>query len=260
METLRFDVTDKIATLRLYRPERKNALNLQMRTELTEVMSVVRADQDIRVLIITGADGAFCAGGDIAGMSNFSGSSEKALRHMQGVSPWLDTLLNVNRPTIAAVDGVAFGAGFSLALACDLVLASSRARFCMSFVRVGLMPDCGATYTLPRIVGLQRAKEIMFSAREIGANEALSLGIATEVHAPENLEQRARAMAQAFVNGSATAVSLTKQALNASLGSNLQTMLSLEASGQSVALSTDYHHDAVKSFQEKKPVAFQWPN
>lgn len=187
MEALRFDVTEKIATLTLARPDRKNALNLKIRTELTAVMSLVRSDQDIRALIITGAGGAFCAGGDIEGISDFSGNAGKAIRHMQGVSPWLDTLVNLNRPTIAAADGVAFGAGFSMALACDLVLASSRARFCMSFARVGLIPDCGATYTLPRIVGLQRAKEIIFSAREIGADEALSLGIATEVHAPENL-------------------------------------------------------------------------
>src|SRR5262249_38372575 len=129
------------------------------------------------------------------------------------------------RPVIAAVDGVAFGAGMSLALLADLVLLSDRARLCMVFQRVGLIPDCGALYTLPRLVGLQQAKALMLSAREIGAGEAVAMGLALEVVPAQQLHVRARQLAQAIAEGSPTALSITKQALDASLQSDLTTML-----------------------------------
>jgi 2-(1,2-epoxy-1,2-dihydrophenyl)acetyl-CoA isomerase len=168
-------------------------------------------------------------------------------------------LLNLDRPVIAAVDGPAYGAGFGLALAADFILATPRARFCLSFLRLGVVPDCGVMYTLPRVVGLQRAKELAFSTREIDADEARQMGIVFEVHTPEQIGQRAFQLALSFTQASPTALSVTKRALNASLHSSLATMLELEANGQAIARSTAYHRDAIARFVGKQPPLFEWP-
>jgi 2-(1,2-epoxy-1,2-dihydrophenyl)acetyl-CoA isomerase len=161
---------------------------------------------------------------------------------------------------IAAVDGVAYGAGFSFALMADFVLATPRARFCMSFLRIGLVPDCAAFHNLPRIVGVQRAKELMLSAREVKADEALQLGIVMELHAPEQLMARAHALAASMAHASPVAVSLIKRALATVGGADLPGLLEMEATAQGVAGSTDAHRQAVQRFLNKEPAAFQWPN
>src|SRR5436309_11945858 len=149
--------------------------------------------------------------------------------------------------------------GFAFALAADFVLATPRARFCLPFLRIGLIPDAGILYTLPRAVGLQRAKELAFSTREIGAEEAKQLGIVFEIVAEDRLAERARQLALSFTQASPTSVSLTKRALNASLHSDLSTMLDLEATGQGVARNTEYHREAIGRFLDKQPARFQWP-
>jgi 2-(1,2-epoxy-1,2-dihydrophenyl)acetyl-CoA isomerase len=159
---------------------------------------------------------------------------------------------------IAAVDGAAAGAGFSLALVADFILATPRARFCMSFMKVGLVPDCGAFYTLPRIVGVQRAKELMLSARDVEGAEALQLGIAMELHAPEQLLPRAQALAASFVQASPAAVSLVKRSL-AGWGGELPALLEQEANAQALAMGTAEHRVAVKRFLDKEAPLFQWP-
>jgi enoyl-CoA hydratase/carnithine racemase len=178
---------------------------------------------------------------------------------MMDLHLWVEELLTLDRPVIAAVDGVAYGAGFSLALAADFILASPRARFCCSFMRMGLVPDCGLFYTLPRVVGLQRAKELVFSAREIGADEAKQMGIVFEIQPEDRLGERARQIALSFNQASPTALSIAKRALNASLNSDLGTMLEMEASGQGVVRAGEYHRDATARFLDKQPLLFQWP-
>jgi 2-(1,2-epoxy-1,2-dihydrophenyl)acetyl-CoA isomerase len=162
-------------------------------------------------------------------------------------------------PVIAAAHGVAFGAGFSLLLLADIVLLASNARLCMAFERIGLVPDCGALFTLPRSVGLQRAKELMFSAREITAEEARGMGIALEVLPADALLPRALQMAAAFRGASPVAQAMAKRALNASLQSDLGTMLSIEETSQAVALSGDYVAEAARRFAAKEPAQFRWP-
>lgn len=259
METIVFDVSDGIATLSFNRPAQKNAMDGTMKEEIGEVIGRVRRDRDIRALILTGAGGAFCSGGDLRGIAARDLDSEGWRNRLLDLHEWLAGLITLDRPVIAAVDGVAYGAGFSLALTADFILATPRARFCMSFLRIGGVPDCGAFYTLPRIVGVQRAKELMLSARELGTEEARQLGIVLEIHEPERLMPRARALAASFVGAPPAAVSLSKRALAASLGSDLQTMLELEASGQAVAFGTAYHREAVARFGRKEASMFQWP-
>lgn len=259
MEAITFTVDAGVATLTLNRPQRKNALDETMSREIGEAVARIRADPDIRVLVLTGAGGDFCSGGDIKGMQGAGGNPVARHERMGRIHAWLEQIINLDRPVIAAVDGVAYGGGFGLALAADFILATPRARFCMAFLKIGLIPDCAAMYTLPRMVGLQRAKELMFSARVLGAEEARELGIVLEVHEPEMLAQRARSLAESLVQVSPTAFGLAKRAINSSTLNDLPTMLALEAAGQVIAFGSQPHKDAIDRFLDKKPPLYQWP-
>lgn len=260
MKTLDYRLDDGVATLTLNRPEAKNALDPSMADELGECLAAIRADESVRVLVLAGAGGAFCAGGDVKAMGQ--GGPRTPEQRRAGMARYTricTELMALDRPVIAAVDGVAYGAGFSLALMCDIVLLSERARLCMVFQRIGLVPDMGAFYTLPRVVGLQRAKELIFSAREIDAAEALRLGLAMEVLPAEALAARAQAIARSFAGASPVAMSIAKRALQASLGSDLQTLLEIESSGQALASNSDYAKEAVRRFAAREPAQFRWP-
>ncbi len=261
MPALEFTVESNIATLTLNRPEAKNALNAEISDGLEAALQRIGVDREIRVLVISGAGGAFCAGGDVRAMNASAGEMTAEMRRtsMQRHHRNVKMLASLDRPVIAAVDGPAFGAGFSLALLADMVIATPRARFCMAFARIGLIPDFGALYTLPRIVGMARAKEIMFSAREIGAIEARELGLVLEIAEVEALMPRARALATALANASPLALSLTKSALNSSLGSDLATMLDIEAAGQGIAGASDYAKESFRRFAAREPARFVWP-
>lgn len=260
LETLTYEEAAGVATLTLNRPASKNAINSAMADELGELLPSIRRNADVRALVITGAGGAFCAGGDVRGMDSAGPRSTARIRAgMERYRRLTVELLGLDKPVIAAVDGVAYGAGFSLALMADIVLLSDRARLCMVFQRIGLIPDCGALYTLPRCVGLQRAKELIFSAREVGPAEALSLGIGLEVLPVDELMARAHEMARSFCGASADALSIGKQALNASLQSELTTMLELEASGQAITAGSNYLKESARRFVAKEAAQFRWP-
>ncbi len=246
------------AVLTLASPATRNAFTPEVREGIAHAVASVEADADIRALIVTGSGGHFCAGGDIRAFADDQqrdGAQWRARMHT--AQAWIADLINLDRPVIAAVDGAAFGAGFSLALTADFVLASTRARFCMSFMRLGLVPDCGAMFTLPRVVGMQRAKELMLSAREVHAIEAKALGIAMELHEPDALMPRALALAASFDGASPLAVSLIKRAMGGA--GELSAVLDHEADAQALAFGSTYTRDAVQRFMNKQPVAFEWP-
>jgi 2-(1,2-epoxy-1,2-dihydrophenyl)acetyl-CoA isomerase len=256
-KALRFDRSGAVATVTLDNPSNRNAFDSVMREELKQVVAEVRSSNELRALILTGANGGFCSGGDLRGLASAGLDGVGWRDRMQNLHHWLRDLILLDKPVIAAVDGAAYGAGFSLALAADFVLATPRARFCMSFMRLGLVPDCGALYTLPRIVGMQRAKELMLSAREVAAAEAQSLGIVMELHEPAGLLARAQALAASFANASPTAVSLVKRSL--SDPGALAGALDEEANGQALAFGSAEHRTAVQLFLDKEPLPFQWP-
>jgi len=255
-KSLRFERTGTVATVTLDNSANRNAFDTAMREELSQVIARVQADQEVRALVLTGANGSFCSGGDLRGLASAGLDGLGWRSRMQNLHHWLRDLILLDRPVIAAVDGAAYGAGFSLALAADFVLATPRARFCMSFMRLGLVPDCGAFYTLPRVVGMQRARELMLSAREVGAAEAKDLGIVMELHAPEQLSARAQALAASFASASPAAVSLIKRTL-ADPGT-LAAALDSEANGQALAFGSAEHRTAVQRFLDKQPLPFQW--
>ena len=260
LETLIVDTADGVTTVTLNRPDAKNALSPQMADELTATLRALNADEAVRAVVITGAGSDFCAGGDVKAMG--SGGPRTPEQRRAAMARYRDltlALLGLGKPLVAAVDGVAYGAGVSIALAADLVLVSDRVRMALVFHRIGLVPDCGAWYTLPRIVGLQRAKELVYSAREFGAAEAKAMGLALEVLAPAALRPRAQQLAASLAAGPAVAFSLSKQALNASLQSELSTMLDVEAAAQPIAASSEFAADAVRRFAAREPAAFRWP-
>jgi len=261
-ETLLCKVADNgVATLTLNRPASLNAMSRLMAEEMTDALARLAAEANVRVLILRGAGDAFCAGGDVRDMASRGiRNSTEALDGMARYRRMTLALHGFPRPVIAAVDGVAFGAGMSLALLADLVLLSDRARLCLVFQRVGLIPDCAVLYTLPRLVGLQQAKALALSAREIGAIEAQAMGLALEVVPWQELHERANQLAAAVAKGSAVALSLTKQALDASLQSDLPTMLAVEASAQAIALTSAEHRTAVEAFVRKKGLRKSGPH
>ncbi|WP_449433171.1 enoyl-CoA hydratase/isomerase family protein [Pseudomonas putida] len=256
--TIEVGVDQGLATLVLSRPERKNALTAQMFAEMLEVLATLRRDSTVKALLLTGAGSDFCSGGDLGAMQGVVEADAVRTRMVEN-NRLLSALADFDRPVIAAVDGVAFGAGFSLALAADFVIASQRARFCMAFARVGLAPDLGASYFLPRIVGLQKAKQLVYSAAEISADQALALGVALEVQPAELLHSRAEELARGMANMSGSAFGMTKRLLARSFESDLATQLDAEASSQAVAMSSSYLQQATARFASRQPPLYQWP-
>ena len=253
-----FDVQQGVAELTLNQPERRNALDPSMRAKLAEAVDAIRRDRSVRAVILAGAGGHFCAGGDLRALAGAGLDNQGWLQRFQDMNDWVRDLISLDRPVVAAVDGMATGAGLSLALTADLVLATPRARFSASFLRVGLVPDCGCLYTLPRVVGVQRAKELMLSARELGAEEAQRLGIVMEIVAADGLLARARAIAHGFVHASPAAVSLIKRNL-APQGGELAALLDAEAQAQALAMGSADHRTAVNRLLEKQAPPYNWP-
>jgi len=251
-------IDDGVATITLNRPERRNALSQALRDELQQALDAIRVDPDVCAVVLTGAGGHFSSGGDISTMSNET-TAIAGWQRMQGAHRLVSDLVHFNRPIIMALDGSVYGAGMGIALCGDFVLATPRARFSMAFVRVGLVPDFGVFYTLPRMVGVQRAKELIYSGREIDAAEAKDIGIVYELVEPDALLQRAQALAASFRHASPVGVAMTKQALDASMHSDLPAMLSMEAMAQGIAMSGEQHHEAVTRFMSKQAPRFQWP-
>jgi len=260
-EAMTFAVDDGVAIVTLNRPEARNALNDALRRDFDRAIARIEAGagRTIHAVVLTGAGQAFCAGGDINTLKELSGRPAAEMRErLRQSHTRMIKWINLEVPTIAAVDGAAAGAGFSLALACDFVVASPRARFVMSFGRIGLVPDWGALYTLPRIVGLQRAKELIFSARVLGIEEAHALGIVYQIVDAGEALPASITLAQRFRPASTLAIGLSKSILNQSFQHDLQSVLDIEAAAQAIANNSDYHRDAARRFLGKEPALFDW--
>jgi len=242
--------------VRLNRPERRNAFDLEVRAGIAEAIYEARDDDSIRAVVITGTDGVFCAGGDLKALSEEKRPVFKDRERIRRLHIWFRELVNLEKPVIAAVDGPAFGAGFNLALACDFIIGTPRAEFCAVFGRVGLVPDLGGFFLLPRIVGLQRAKDLVFSARKVEAQEALQLGILHQVVEASDLLPTALSMAARYHNASTEALGIAKNILNRSFNLDQDSLAELESSAQALALHTAYHDKAVDNFLSKRPLAF----
>ncbi len=259
-KAITFEVADGIGTITLNQPERRNALSPEIRDDFARLIPSLQYDTGLGAIILTGAGGVFCAGGDLKALSEGLGNRNTAedRQRLYRYHDWFQKLLNLEIPVIAAVDGAAYGAGFSMALAADFILCSDRARLCCVFPRIGLVPDVGAFFTLPRIVGLQRAKEIMFTGRPLDAAEAKDMGIAMEVHPAGELMAAARSLGQRLCKANTPALGATKRIVNQSFNLDANALIEMEAAAQAIYFSSDYHEQAIRGFLDKQPLAYDW--
>jgi 2-(1,2-epoxy-1,2-dihydrophenyl)acetyl-CoA isomerase len=254
METLLISRVDHIVTVALNRPEKKNAANGQMWIELLETFRQLRGDEDARVVVITGAGDAFCSGADLSGTVDGPRPHQlAAMRHIRDVAL---SLHDLPQPTIAKVNGVAAGAGCNIALGCDLIVASDRARFSEIFARRGLSVDFGGSWLLPRLVGLHKAKELAFFADIIDAARAAELGIVNKVVAHGDLDATVHDWANRLAAGAPIALAQTKAMLNRSIGLTMDESLELEGWSQTVNFGTADTTEAIAAFLQKRDPRF----
>lgn len=247
-----------IATITLNRPDKLNAFIGHMRRDLAEALEHLGSDRSVRVVIITGAGRAFCAGGDIAFMADVMDrrDADEFERILGAGRRVITAIRSMTKPVIAAVNGPAAGAGFNLALACDLRIASTNATFSQSFVKIGLHPDWGGTYFLPRLVGPNKACEMFFLGDTIDAAEAARLNIVNQVVAPEELETAALQLAQRLRAAPPIAVAAAKQAVYMSDSADLEEMLRYETEAQMRCFDSEDGHEGVRAFFEKRDPRF----
>ena len=254
-ETIITDRSGAIATITLNRPEARNALDLTMRREMLGVLDEIEADPTTRVVILTGAGGHFCSGGDVKTMKKPHTAAEGRGR-VELLNKLVLRLVNFPLPTIAMVDGYAVGAGSNLALCCDLIVASDRAKFGEVFCKIGLAVDGGGTWFLPRLVGLARAKELAFTGDVIDAAEAARIGLVNRVVPAAALETTTRALAEKIAAGPPLALRLDKQMLNRAASTDLASALEVEAFSQGLAIASEDHQEGVGAFFDKRPPKF----
>lgn len=249
---------DGITTITLNRPDKLNAFIGHMRRDLAEALEHAGSNRDTRVVIITGAGRAFCSGGDIAFMAELMKrrDSEEFSRILGAGRRVISAIRSMTKPVIAAVNGPAAGAGFNLALACDLRIAATNATFSQSFVKVGLHPDWGGTYFLPRLVSPNKACEMFFLGDAIDANEALRLNIVNQVVAPEELETATLQLAERLRAAPPIAIAAAKHAVYESSSADLDEMLRYETEAQLRCFASDDGHEGVHAFFEKRDPHF----
>ncbi|WP_329281187.1 enoyl-CoA hydratase/isomerase family protein [Streptomyces sp. NBC_01451] len=246
------DDRDGVRTLTLNRPHRKNALDAELWAALRDALTDAGRDRDVRALVVTGAGGAFCSGADISGGLG----SVHPLYRMRTLSDIALQLHELPVPTIARVTGVAVGAGWNLALGCDLVVATPEARFSQIFARRGLSLDLGGSWLLPKLVGLQQAKRLALLAETIGAEEARALGLVTWVVAADEVDSFVDALGSRLVAGAPVALAQTKALLNEGADRTLRDALANEARAQGVNFATADVAEAFTAFVEKREPFF----
>lgn len=255
-ETIVLDQSQGVLTLTLNRPDVLNAFNEQMSSEMQEALRLAERDAAVRCLVITGAGRGFCSGQDLRDRTeNARFSFVDNLRRRY--NPIVAKLRTLEKPVIAAVNGVAAGAGCSLALACDLRIASAKASFIEVFARVGLVPDSGSTFFLPRLVGLGKAFEMCYLTEPMGAEEALKIGLVNWVVPEDQFPARTREIAGRLAQGPTKAFGLIKRALNHNLAGDLDAALEYEAMIQEIAGRTADHREGVAAFSEKRQPNFE---
>ena len=255
MPDLRLEIADAVATITLDRPDALNALTVPLKHELLAAFEQVAGDAAVRAVVLTGAGRAFCAGQDLRERLEPDAApleDEIRLRY----NPLVRAMVGLEKPLIGAINGVAAGAGASLALACDLRIAAEGASFLLAFGRVGLVPDSGATWLLPRLIGGAKAAELALTGAALSAADAERLGLVLRVVPAGELAAAAQALAAHLAEGAPRALALTKRALAASWDATLEEQLETEADFQGQAGATADHAEGVAAFVERRPPRF----
>lgn len=253
-----YTLKNGVAWITLNRPEARNAVNAEMREEIIAVLTDARTNAEIRAVVLTGSGKGFCTGADLSGPRGQGPSGPGAGREVMKSSSQrlIRTLWELEKPVIAAVNGVAAGLGSHLAFASDLVIAAEEARFIEIFVRRGIAIDAGGAFLLPRLLGLSKAKELVFFGDDLPATEALRLGLVNKVVPAAELENAARQWAERLAQGPTFAIGMSKRLLNRSLESSLETCLEEEGLVQSLVTQSEDTKEGMKAFMEKRSPQF----
>lgn len=250
---------DGITTLTLNRPEARNAMSPEMMTALADALPRLAADRSVRAVVLTGAGGAFCAGGDVKRFASASGGDFNFEDRVQRLRRGMELsrhLHEMPKPTLAVIPGPAAGAGLSLALACDLRIAADTAKLTTAFARIGLSGDYGGSYFLSHLVGAAKARELFFTAEVISGQQAFELGIVSRVTTADRLDAEAAAFATQLAGLPTVAVGYMKKNLNAAQHGSLSDVMDLEVQHMIRTFMTDDHKGAAKAFVEKRVPTF----
>lgn len=253
--TITVDKQGPVAIVTLDRPQTKNAITQEMRGQLYDAFEEIALDHTVRAAILTGAGGDFCSGMDVGGMGR--GGVTGSMDRMHTLNRIARAIHALKKPTIAAVPGVCVGVGFSYALACDIVLAAEKAKFAAIFRNIALAPDGGLVWHLRQLLGVQKAKELVYSGRIVRADEAVAMGLAYEKVADAALMDRAMELASSFAAGPTVAMGLAKRQFDLAWNNSFDQYLDMEATMQPLASRTEDHEEGLAAFREKRKPAFR---
>lgn len=256
MEPILFEIQDQVGMITLNRPKVYNSFNREMALALQAQLTACEKNDDVRAILITGAEKAFCAGQDLeeAISPDGPGISKILLEHF---NPIITKLREIEKPVVCAVNGVAAGAGANIAFACDITIAAASASFIQAFSKIGLIPDSGGTYLLPRMIGRQKASALMMLGEKVSADEAEKMGMIYKVYPNKSFAKEALAIAKKLAQMPTVGLGLTKRALNYSLNNDLNTQLAIEEQLQAAAAQTEDYQEGVQAFLEKREARFQ---
>lgn len=256
MDPLLFSIEDGIAKITLNRPDAYNSINRELALAIQDALDKSATNQDVRVVVLSGKGKAFCAGQDLKEITSEDRPSYRVIldEHYKAI---ILKIRNLEKPVIAAVNGVAAGAGANIALACDIVLATEKASFIQAFSAIGLIPDSGGTFFLPRLIGFQKALAISMLGDKISAVEAEKMGMIYKAVAPDEFEQTTQSLATRMANMATKGFALTKKAFNQSMTNSLEEQLCLETDTQLIAFETEDYKEGVQAFVEKRKPTFK---
>lgn len=248
-----------LLTITLNRPDKLNSFTFEMASQMKEVLMVAESNDEIRCVLLTGAGRAFCAGQDLAEATEVSSDPDRNLSEIvyHTYLPIIKGIRELEKPVVCAVNGTAAGAGANIALACDIVIASEEAKFIQSFSQIGLIPDSGGTYILPRLIGLARATALTFLGEKVSAEEAVEMGMIWKSYPADTFLGEAQSIAQKLAKMPTRGLGLTKRGFNAGFSNDLESQLKLEAKLQAEAGETHDYNEGVEAFLEKRKPEFK---
>jgi 2-(1,2-epoxy-1,2-dihydrophenyl)acetyl-CoA isomerase len=252
---VKLETADRVATVTLDRPEKMNALSEDMYLDLARIFAELQTDDNVRAVVVTGNGKAFCSGSDVGGMHNVDMISSR--ERMKRRHRMILNLVNLEKPVIAAVNGACVGIGFSIALACDLIVAGESARFSQIFKKIGLVPDGGSIFFLVQHLGIARAKELVYTARMLPAAEAHDWGFVTKVAPDAELLGAAQALAQELADSATYAIGLAKKMFQSMYTPSLEALLETEIMSSTIARLSDDHKEGLAAFAEKRKPLFK---
>ena len=253
---IKSEITNNVGKIYLNRPDKYHSFIREMALKLQNVLNEYKNNEDVRTILITAEGKAFCAGQDLneAIDPNQPDITQIIEEHY---NPIIGIIRSIEKPVIAAVNGVAAGAGASIAIACDIIIASEKASFIQAFGKIGLIPDSGATFILPKLIGMQRASSLMLTGDPISANDAEKIGLVYKVYEEEKFVEESIKLSEKLAKMPTKALGLTKKALNFSLNNNLDEQLELEKEYQTIAANTNDYKEGVQAFLEKRKPIFK---